>query len=78
MPDIATDPTISGLNDLAAAEIRAIAARKSVSNTALAARLGVTPMWLSRRLRGLTPMTLDDVAAICEALDVELVDVLNP
>lgn len=77
MTETTSLPDITGLNDLVAAELRSIAARRDVSHSALAERLGVTQMWLSRRMRGITGLSVDDLAAICSALDVEPVDVID-
>jgi transcriptional regulator with XRE-family HTH domain len=59
-----------------AAEIRAEMGRQQVSNAALAELLGVSEMWVSRKKRGLTPLTLDEVQRIAEVLDVEVAELL--
>lgn len=59
-----------------AAEIRALMARRRITSSTLAVELGVTPMWLSRRLRGVTPLTIDDTGRIAAALHVDPVDLL--
>ena len=58
-------------NDYVAAEVRAIIARQGISASALAARLNESPMWLSRRTRGIVPLTVGDLARIAAALGVE-------
>lgn len=40
-----------------------------VSGRELARRLGVDPMWVSRRARGETPITLEDALRILDALN---------
>ena len=57
-------------DDLVAAEIRAEIARQRVSHAALAAKLGVSRPYLSRRLSGETPLSVADVARIADALGV--------
>jgi len=53
-----------------AAEIRAEMARQQMTQTTLAKELGVVRQWLYRRLSGETPLTIDDVANIAQALGV--------
>lgn len=63
------------------ARIGAILRSQERSRSWLARRLGVNDMWLSRRLSGKTPLALDDVPRLAEALGVEvalLVSDLNP
>lgn len=69
---------MSPSSETVAAEVRAELGRQQLSATELAARLGVTPMWLSRRLRGLTALTIDDTVRIAEALDVDPCRFLAP
>lgn len=64
-------------NGNAAAELRAAMARKDFTTTELAGTLGVTAMWLSRRLRGITPLTVEDFGRICQALDVDPASLLD-
>lgn len=58
------------LAELAAREIRAEMGRQRRSANALAAELGVSDMYLSRRLSGQVPFDLTDVERIAEALGV--------
>lgn len=68
-----THPT----TESAAAELRAAMARKRITTAELAGDLGVTAMWLSRRLRGVTPLTIEDFGRICQALDVDAASLLD-
>lgn len=51
-------------------DLRAVAARKRITQQDLATALDRTPMWVSRRLRGVTPLTLDEFTSMCSALGV--------
>lgn len=53
-----------------AAEIRAEMGRQNHDKAWLARRLDVSEMWVSRRLRGVTEFSADDVVRVAEALDV--------
>lgn len=55
-----------------AAEVRAQMARKRVTQTDLAAALGVSQMTISRRLNGRAPFDVEELAAVALALDVPL------
>lgn len=68
---------VHGMNNVVAAEIRATMARQEVSAQELATRLGVSKMWVSRRTSGQTRLTLDDVARIAAALEVDSAQLLN-
>lgn len=46
--------------------------RRNINGVELARRLEKTEMWISRRLRGVTPLTVDDVADVAAALGVPL------
>jgi transcriptional regulator with XRE-family HTH domain len=59
------------VSERVAEELRALMARGRVTQAQLAARLGVGPMYVSRRLSGATPLSVDDLFGICGALDVE-------
>ncbi|MFH5879799.1 helix-turn-helix domain-containing protein [Arthrobacter sp. NA-172] len=54
------------------AEVRATMARQRVSGAQLAFRAGVSQSYLSKRLRDDLPFTLNDIEAICKALDEDL------
>ena len=60
-----------------AASIRAELGRQSKSRAELAREMGVTEMWLSRRLTGRqTPITVDDLARIADGLGVTVNDLM--
>jgi len=59
-----------------AANIRAELGRQNKTRAALAREMGVTEMWLSRRVNAQTPFTVDDLATIAAALDVPMADLL--
>lgn len=52
-------------------EIRAEIARQRKSARLLAPELGKSHTWLARRLRGETPLSVEDVVLIARALDVD-------
>ena len=64
------------LSSQVAAEIRAWMGRREIRQTQLAASLGVTDQWLSMRLKGRTPIDLNELQRIAWALDVQVVDLL--
>lgn len=55
-----------------AAEVRAVLGRKQTSIRELSDRTGLSTSYLSKRLRGDAPMTLNDLEAICLALDEDI------
>jgi transcriptional regulator with XRE-family HTH domain len=59
-----------------AEELRALLARRQISGKQLAAHLGISQFAVSRRLRGETPFTVDELTAIAEFLGVSLHDLL--
>lgn len=73
-----TNPTAgtANLSDDTAAEIRAWMGRLQVRQSVLARRLGENDQWLSVRLRGVTPIDLNDLQRIAAALGVRPVDLL--
>lgn len=66
-----------GLNAAVAAEIRAILARRGWKGSTLAARLDVSEMWVSRRLRGAKAIDVDDLERIADALGMKPVNLLG-
>ena len=61
-----------------AAEVRAWMARRGVRQETLAAQMGLSQSALSMRLRGRTRWTINDLAAVSEALDVPMATLLAP
>lgn len=51
-------------------EIRAWMARRDMSQSELARRLGVTSPWVNKRLHEVVPISVDDLIAIAAVLDV--------
>jgi transcriptional regulator with XRE-family HTH domain len=64
------------LPELVAAEIRAELGRKAMTQTALARRLGVSDMWVSRRLSDGTSLEVGDLERIADVLNVAVVQFL--
>lgn len=60
-----------------AAEVRAELGRQERSGTWLASELGVSEVWVSRRLRGITKFTVDDLVRVADVLDVPASDLLK-
>lgn len=65
------------LDELVSGEIRAWMGRRRLNQSTLADALGERQQWVSRRLSGSVPMSLDDVERIAEALDVSAFDLLT-
>jgi len=59
-----------------AAELRAAAARGRVSTTRLASALQVSPGQMSRKMNGYQPLTVDELAALADALRVPVEQLL--
>ncbi len=59
-----------------AEEIRVLLARRKMSASELARRMGVTQPYISRRLTADTPLDVDDLAKIADALGVHILDLL--
>lgn len=57
---------------VAGANIRAEMARRGISQTTLAAAVGMSQFSISSRIRGVTAWTLDELVAVADALDVPL------
>lgn len=60
-----------------AAEVRAQLARRQLTGAALAAAIGRSEMYVSRRLRGDVPFDLVDVEQAAEFLGVAIADLLR-
>lgn len=57
-------------------EVRAMIGRRDSSKAELARRLDVSHTWVTNRLAGHVPISLDDLQRIAEALDVQITDLL--
>lgn len=66
------------LTTLVAAEIRAWMGRLDVRQSELARRMGETDQWMSMRLKGRTPIDLNELQRIADALGVSIVQLLPP
>lgn len=64
------------MRELAAEEIRVLLARRRISASELARRIGVTQPYISRRLTGEIALDVDDLQAIADALGVAVVELL--
>lgn len=58
--------------EVVGATVRAELARAGKSQTDLAAVLGVTQTAVSKRLRGVTPFDVNELAAVADALGLDL------
>ena len=65
------------LREHIAAEVRAWMARKAVTGEGLAAELGVSRAWVSRRLQAETALDADDLEAIADVLGVPVATLLR-
>lgn len=52
-------------------QLREALEARGMSQAKLAMTLGVTQMWVQRRLSGATRLTVDDLVAICGALGLD-------
>lgn len=68
----------SEANQNVAAAIRAEMARKNVSNRALAAKVGRSQMWVSRRTTGTAAVSVNDAHEIADALGIDPALLLTP
>lgn len=59
-------------SDTVAAEVRANLARRGETRAWLCDTAGIKPATMSRRLAGKSPFTVDELAAIAEALEIPL------
>lgn len=59
-------------------EVRVAMARQRINQVELAARMHVAQPWISRRLGGKTPITLEDVERLAEGLRLDVNDLLAP
>lgn len=66
------------LTDRVRLRLRVEMAKRELNTTDLAAKAGVSDMWLSRRLRGKTEMHLGDLERLALALGVDPDELLEP
>ncbi len=64
-------------NAIVAGNIRAEIGRAGINQDRLAVELGVTPMWLSRRLRGSTDFSTTEIQAIADYFGVTAGDLFT-
>lgn len=64
------------LADYAAAHLRAEMARRQINPSQLAAVIGVSEMWVSRRMRGKSHITMEDLERLAKALDLPVASFL--
>lgn len=69
----ATEPSF---RELVAAEVRAHLARRKISGRQLGRLLGESQTWVSRRLNADTPMDVDDLDRVAEALGMSPIELL--
>lgn len=69
-------PVQSRLRERAAEEVRALLARRMMTGGDLAAAIGKSPMYVSRRVRGEVAFDLDDIERIAGVLKVDVGDLL--
>lgn len=73
-----TTPTTEAVAEQISIEVRAAMGRANASRRDLASKLGVDPMWVTRRLIGQTPFSVEDVVRIARALDADPKTLLAP
>lgn len=66
------------LTSLVAAEIRALMGRQDVRQSELARRMGESDQWMSMRLKGRTPIDVNELQRIAVALGVRVHELLPP
>jgi len=59
-------------------EVRAAMARKGLKQWQLAIQLDWSPMMLSRRMRGQTAWSTDDIEQLARVLDVPIHELVSP
>ena len=64
-------------DETTAANLRAALARRKMTNTEMASRLGVSEMWVSRRVNAKQPIRVTDLARMAAVLGMRPVDLLG-
>lgn len=59
-------------------EIKVWMARRRINQSELAAKLGVQQSWVSKRLAGKVALTVGDLAAVADVLDVPASEFFRP
>lgn len=67
----------SALSKESCARLRGLIARFDVNQADLAIICDVSQSQFSKIIRGVRPMTIDQLAALCEALDVDVLEFLT-
>lgn len=70
------DRPATDLSAAVAKEVRVLLVRRDMKQSEMAARMGVTEMWLSRRLRGAQEIGVNDLAKMASVLSVEVGELL--
>lgn len=65
-----------GTEYAASANVRAELARRKMTNKQLGDLIGENEMWISRRVRGLVPITVDELLRIADALDLPAIQLI--
>jgi transcriptional regulator with XRE-family HTH domain len=65
------------LSQSIATNIKAEMARRDVTQASLAGKLGVSQQFISRRLSGKVPLSVDELGDIAAAIGVPLVDLVD-
>lgn len=72
-----TNPSPTTVSESIAAELRGALGKAEMSRRALAGKLGVDPMWVTRRLTGQTELSVQDVVRICGELNIDPMPLLE-
>lgn len=64
------------LRERVAEEVRALMARRMMTGADLAAKIGRSPMYVSRRVRGEVGFDLDDMQRLAEVFEVDVLDLM--
>ena len=67
---------VDRLGKAVAAELRAIRARKGVTQTELEAATGISQSQLSKQFRGIRAINIDELDEICAALEIPLAELI--
>jgi transcriptional regulator with XRE-family HTH domain len=68
---------VSNQRNPVTSNVRAEMARRDLTQQTLASRIGMKQQSLSRRLRGETRFSIDELQLIADALDVSITDLLS-